>query len=90
MTRKLFEVSQNAQIGFFGVIDEIHLVDSKNQTADAKRGHDEGVTTGLGQDALARVYQQASEISGRCSGRHIAGVLFVARRIGNNELAFLS
>ena len=40
---------------------------------------------GLGEDALARIDQQHREIGGRGAGRHVAGVLLVARRIGDDE-----
>ncbi len=39
------------------------------------------------QHALSRINQDHRKISGRCAGHHIAGILFVPRRIGDDELA---
>ena len=39
------------------------------------------------QHALARVDQHDGEIGGRGAGRHVAGVLLVAGRVGDDELA---
>ena len=41
------------------------------------------------QNALARVDQQHGEIGGRGAGRHVAGVLLVAGRVGDDELALV-
>ncbi len=43
------------------------------------------MATGLRQDALARVDQDDREIGGRGAGRHIAGILLVSGRIGDDE-----
>jgi len=45
------------------------------------------VPLGLGQHALARVDQDDGEVGGGRAGHHVAGILFVARRIGDDELA---
>src|SRR5206468_9180113 len=45
---------------------------------------------GLCENALARVDQQNGEFGRRRAGDHVAGVLFVARSIGNDELALLA
>ena len=50
---------------------------------------DEGMAARLLKNAFAGIDKQDSEVSGRSAGRHIAGVLFVARRVGDNEFAFL-
>ena len=39
------------------------------------------------QDALARVDQDDREVRGGCAGDHVARVLNVARRVGDDELA---
>ena len=41
----------------------------------------------LGQHALARIDKNDGEIGGRGAGRHVAGVLLVAGRIGDDERA---
>ena len=42
---------------------------------------------GLGQHALARIDQQHGKVGGRCARDHVARVLLMARRIGDDELA---
>ena len=43
----------------------------------------------LRQHALARIDQDHREIGGRRAGHHVARILLVARRIGDDELALL-
>ena len=43
----------------------------------------------LGQHALARVDQDDGEVGGRGAGDHVARVLLVARRVGDDELALV-
>jgi hypothetical protein len=45
------------------------------------------VAPGLGQHALARVDQDHRQVGGRRAGDHVARVLLVARRVGDDELA---
>ena len=45
-----------------------------------------GVPAGLRQHALAGIDQQHREIGGRGAGRHVAGVLLVAGRVGDDEV----
>ena len=47
------------------------------------------VAPGLGQHPLARVDQDHGEVGGRGAGDHVAGVLLVARGVGDDELALL-
>ena len=54
-----------------------------------KQGGDEGVAAGLGEHALARIDQDDGEIGGGGAGRHVAGVLLMARRIGDDEFALV-
>ena len=42
---------------------------------------------GLGDDALARIDQHHREIGAGGAGRHVAGVLHVAGRVGDDEAA---
>ena len=55
--------------------------------ADAEQRGDDRVAPGLAQHALARVDQHDGEIGGRGAGRHVARVLLVAGRVGDDELA---
>ena len=45
------------------------------------------VPAGLGQHALAGIDQDHRQIGGRGAGDHVAGVLLVAGRVGDDELA---
>ena len=68
-------------------IDQIHLVDGKRDLGDAEQRQDAGVAPGLGQNAAAGIDQQHGEIAIRRAGRHVARVLHVAGRVGDDELA---
>ena len=50
---------------------------------------DEGVAPRLGEHALARIDQDDGEIGGRGAGRHVAGILLMARRVGDDEFALV-
>ena len=54
---------------------------------DAQQRGDEAVTLGLGLHAIARIDQNDRQVAGGRAGGHVAGVLLVARSIGNDELA---
>ncbi|GIX18278.1 MAG: hypothetical protein KatS3mg119_2464 [Rhodothalassiaceae bacterium] len=73
--------------GLLAEIDEIHLVDGEHQLPDAEQRADEGVPARLGDDALSRIDQQHRQIRGRCAGGHVAGVLLVTGRVGDDEAA---
>jgi hypothetical protein len=72
---------------FLVVVDQVHLVDRQHDVADAEQRDEIAVAAGLRQHALARVDQDDREIGGRGAGRHVAGVLLVAGRVGDDELA---
>ena len=46
-----------------------------------------GMAPGLRQHALARIDQQHREVGGRRAGHHVAGILLMAGRVGDDELA---
>ena len=69
------------------VIHEIHLVHGDHHVGDAHELGQVAVTTGLGEHALARVDQDDRDVGGGCGGHHVAGVLLVARRVGDDVLA---
>jgi hypothetical protein len=74
-------------VGFLRVIGQVHLVDGDDQVRDADQRSQLGVAAGLRQDALARIDQDDGEVGGRRGGDHVAGVLLVARRVGDDVLA---
>ncbi|RMP79927.1 hypothetical protein ALQ16_205500 [Pseudomonas syringae pv. actinidiae] len=66
---------------------EVHLVDGHNDVLDAQQRGDVAVATGLGLHAVTRIHQNDRQITGRRTGGHVAGVLLMAGRIGDDELA---
>ena len=68
-------------------LDEIHLVDRDDEMFDTEQVGDERMAAGLLQHAVARVDQNDGEIGGGSARRHVARVLLVAGRIGDDELA---
>ena len=56
------------------------------EVCDADKMGDEGVTLGLGQHALARIGQDDRDIDIGRTGRHVAGILLMARCVGDDEL----
>ena len=72
-----------------GMFDQVHLVDSEDDVANAHHARDIGVTQRLHEHTLAGVDHHDRHIRSRRAGRHVAGVLLVPRRIGDNEFALL-
>ena len=68
-------------------IDEIHLVDRDGDVANPEEVGDVAVPFGLGDDPMARVDQDDRKLTGRRAGDHVACVLLVARRVGDDELS---
>lgn len=66
---------------------EVHLVDGHDDVLDAQQGGDEAVATGLGLYAVAGVHQDDRQVTGGCTGGHVAGVLLMAGGVGDDELA---
>ena len=64
---------------------KVDLVDRDDDVADAEQRADRGVALGLDQHALPGVDHQHGEVGGRGAGRHVAGVLLVAGRVGDDE-----
>ena len=54
---------------------------------DAEQRHDVAVTSRLRQHAFASVDQNHRHIGRRCTRHHVARVLLVPRRVGDDELA---
>jgi hypothetical protein len=69
--------------------DEVELVHRQHHAADADQRGQVGVPARLRQHALARVDQDHGDIRGRGAGDHVARVLLVTRRVGDDELALL-
>ena len=69
------------------VADEVHLVHAEDQVRDPQQRRDVGVAPGLLADALARIHEHDRQVGGRGAGDHVPGVLLVAGRVGDDELA---
>ena len=65
---------------------QVHLVDGDDDVLDAQQGGDKAVTLGLSLHTVAGVDQDDRQITSRCPGGHIAGVLLMAGGIGDDEL----
>ena len=78
-------VAPDRLVAFLAEVDEVHLVDGDHDALDADERGDEGVPPRLRQDALARIDEDDGELGLRGAGRHVAGVLLVARRVGDDE-----
>ena len=68
------------------VVDEVHLVDAQQEVGHPEQRGQEGVPTGLLDDPLAGVDEHEGEVGRRVPGHHVAGVLDVAGRVGDDEL----
>ena len=80
-------VADNAIEDLLGVADKIDLVHGEDDVTNAEQRADEGVSLGLHQDALAGIDQDDGELRVGGAGRHVAGILLVAGRVGDHERA---
>ena len=67
------------------VTDKIDLVHREHDVADAEQRDDRRMPMRLGKQSLAAIDEKDGEIAVGGAGRHIARILFVARRIGDDE-----
>ncbi len=66
-------------------VDEVHLVHAQHQVRNLQQGGEEGVPAGLFDHTLTGVDEQQREVRGRGAGDHVAGVLHVPGRVGEDE-----
>ena len=71
----------------FVIADKVDLVGDHDDMPDPDQAEDIGVPPRLGQQALARIDQKDGEFGVGGAGRHVAGVLLMAGRVGDDELA---
>ncbi len=64
---------------------QVHLVDAHEQVRNAEQRGDVRMPTRLLQHAEPRVDQDDGDVGRRSAGRHVARVLHVPRRIGDDE-----
>ena len=85
--KEFFKLVANFDEPFLAVIDEVHLVDRDNKVWNAQQRGNARVAAALLDHAQARIDKNDGKIGRRRSGHHVARVLDVAGRVGNNELA---
>jgi hypothetical protein len=73
--------------GGFRPIDQIHLVDGEHHVLDADEIADGGMAAGLALHPMAGIDEQDGHVGVRGAGRHVAGILFVPRRIDDDKAA---
>src|SRR5690606_21487429 len=73
---------------FLAVVTQVHLVDGDYDVLNAQQRGDEGVAPRLRLHAVAGVDQNDRQFTVGCAGGHVARVLLVAGRVGDDELAF--
>ena len=69
------------------VADEVHLVDGQHHLADADQADEIAVAARLRQHALARIDQDHGQVGRGGARDHVACVLLMAGRVGDDELA---
>ena len=66
-------------------VDQVHLVDREHDVADAEQRGQERMPAGLLQQAVPGVDEHDHQLGGGRTGHHVAGVLDVARGVGDDE-----
>ena len=67
-------------------IDQVHLVHRRHHVGNPQQRGDVGMAAGLRQHAVTGVDQYDGEVGGGGAGGHVARILLVAGRIGDDEL----
>ena len=67
-------------------VEQVHLVDGQDEVRDAEQVRDARVAPRLLAHAVPGVDEQDGDVGRRRAGRHVARVLLVARRVGEDEL----
>ena len=85
IARKAGEVCHHGLVRVLRPTDEIHLVDGEDDVPDPEHRNEEGMPPGLPRQPLSGIDEKHREIGRRCARGHVAGVLFMPRRIGHDE-----
>ena len=83
----LLEVVANPFVHVAVEVDQVHLVDGEDEIRDAEQARNARMAARLDADAVPRVDQQDRHLGGRGAGSHVARVLLMAGRVGEDELA---
>ena len=73
----------------FGEIHQVHLVHGQHHVLDAQQGNEERMAARLRDDAQAGIHQDDSQVGRRAARNHVARILLMSRRVGNDELALV-
>ncbi len=84
---ELHEVGLDLLVAALVPVDQVHLVDAHDHVRHAQHGGEEGVTARLLDHALAGVDQDQGHVGVGGPRDHVARVLGVPGRVGNDELA---
>lgn len=68
-----------------GPSDKVHLVHREPDMAHASRRGDVAVPARLRAHSIARIHEEHGSVRARSAGRHVARVLLVAGRVGDEE-----
>ena len=71
------------------VADEVHLVHARDEMTDAEQRRDARMTARLLEDPEPRVDEDERGVGRRRAGRHVACILHMTRRVGDDELPLL-
>ena len=69
------------------VVHQVHLVDRDHDVRDPEQRRDVGVTPRLLRGHRSGVHQDDGQVGRRRAGRHVARVLLVPGRVGDDEFA---
>ena len=69
------------------IVDEVNLVHRHHDVAHAEQRADKRVPPRLREHALARIDQDHGKLRVRGAGRHVARILLMPRRVGDDERA---
>ena len=81
------EVGRDALEDVAVEVHEVHLVDGEREVLDAEQLRDARVAPRLLEHAVPRVDEQNRHVGRRGAGGHVARVLLVSGRVGQDELA---
>ena len=81
------EIGTDLREDFLAVVDEVHLVHGNDYVRNRKQRSDERMPPRLRQHAFARIDQHDGKLRGGRAGRHVARVLLMPGRVGDDELA---
>ncbi len=85
--RELVEVVADLLEPLAVPVDEVHLVDGQHDVLDAQQRGQERVAPRLFQQPVPCVDEHDGQLRGRRAGDHVARVLQVTGRVGDDELA---